>query len=302
MQTEADDNDRDAIEAFLDRSWGELGLADNTLAAYRADLLDAAAFLRSNSSALPMARRQDLLAWLAELAKRKQSARTVARKLSCLRHYYQHMIRRGERSTDPTAEIAPPRLPPRLPGALSEMEVEALLDAPDVDTAMGLRDRAMFELMYAAGLRVSELVTLPLTHLDMERGVLRVTGKGSKDRLVPIGETAMDWLSEYLRSARPELMAGQHSDAVFVSNRKSAMTRQTFWHAVKKYAQLAGIHKNVSPHTLRHSFATHLLNNGADLRVLQLLLGHSDLSTTQIYTHIADENLKKLHKEHHPRA
>lgn len=302
MNAEVQKQDQEHVEQFLDQVWGELGLADSTLSAYRTDLFAAALFLRAHGATLSTAQASDILAWLAELSEQGQSSRTIARKLSCIKHYYQHLIRRGQRASNPTAQIQAPRLPPQLPGALSEREVEALLEAPEVEDVTGLRDRAMFELMYAAGLRVSELVGLPLVNIDLDRGVLRVTGKGGKDRLVPMGETAIDWLHRYMQDSRPLILGGRHSDAVFVSNRKCAMTRQTFWYAVKKYAAQAGITRNVSPHTLRHSFATHLLNNGADLRVLQLLLGHSDLSTTQIYTHIANENLKRLHQKHHPRG
>jgi len=215
---------------------------------------------------------------------------------------FRYLLRQGKIGTDPTLQIDTPKLPRNLPKSLTEQDVELLLNAPDTQTPLGLRDRTMFEVLYATGLRVSELVTLRITQVSMDMGVVRVMGKGSKERLVPLGEESLDWLRRYLAEGRPVLLAGKVADALFVTARGEGMTRQMFWYLIKKQAKTGGLHKPLSPHTLRHAFATHLLNHGADLRVVQMLLGHSDISTTQIYTHVASERLKKLHKEHHPRG
>jgi integrase/recombinase XerD len=242
------------------------------------------------------------LHFLAVQLRSGHSPRSLSRYLSGFRQFYRWLVREGRLREDPTQLIESPKLGRGLPKALSEQQVTHLLEAPRVATALGLRDRTMLELMYASGLRVSELVGLELSRLNLNQGVVRIIGKGGKERLVPLGEEAMSWLQRYLREARPDLMNGKSSPLVFVTARKSGMTRQAFWYAIRKHAQAAGIQQQVSPHMLRHSFATHLLNHGADLRVVQLLLGHSDLSTTQIYTHIAREGLKQLHSKHHPRG
>ncbi len=298
-----DPRDAAAIDAFLEGAWSRDGLADLTLADYRGDLERCAAWLSRNARGLLAASREDLFLYLAARARTGIGARTSARELTALRRFYADQVRRDAGFEDPTLLLDAPKLPRTLPKALAEREVEALLEAPDTGKPLGLRDRAMLELMYACGLRVSELVTLPLSGLNLRQGVLRVTGKGGKDRLVPIGETCMDWLTRYLEDARPVLAKGRDAPALFLSNRAAGMTRQMAWTIVKKHARAAGIAaKRISPHVLRHSFATHLLNHGADLRALQMLLGHSNLSTTQIYTLVAREGLKRLHAQHHPRA
>ncbi|MGH8114126.1 MAG: site-specific tyrosine recombinase XerD [Rhodanobacteraceae bacterium] len=301
--TDIDPRDHAAIDAFLEGVWSRDGLADLTLADYRGDLGRCATWLGRHAQGLLGATREDLFRFLAARAKAGIGARTTARELTALRRFYAEQVRHNVDFEDPTLLLDTPKLPRTLPKALAEREIEALLDAPDTSTALGLRDRAMLELMYACGLRVSELVTLPLAGLNLRQGVLRVTGKGGKERLVPIGETCMDWLLRYLREARPALAKGHEVPPLFLSNRATGMTRQMAWMIVKKHALAAGIAaKRISPHVLRHSFATHLLNHGADLRALQMLLGHSNLSTTQIYTLVAREGLKRLHSQHHPRA
>ena len=290
------------IDMFLDSMWLEKGVSDHTLSAYRSDLQGVAGWLASNGKSLKTADRGDLMGYLAERGLAGVKARSMARLLSCLRGFYKYMVRQGVCRANPTELIEAPKLGRQLPDSLSETDVECLLDAPNVETALGLRDRAMLETLYASGLRVSELVGLQLNQLSLNQGVLKVLGKGSKERLTPIGETCSEWLIRYLKRARPELLDRHVSDALFVTRRGGAMTRQAFWYVIKRYAQQAGIDKPLSPHTLRHAFATHLLNHGADLRVLQLLLGHSDLSTTQIYTHVARERLALLHGQHHPRG
>jgi len=302
------DEDRVLIDAFLERVWSELGLADNTLASYRLDLEGFARWLAQHSRTLARCGREELFRYLSERATKGGAsgkgfkARSNARLLSSLRHFYRAMVRDGRLAADPTLLLDPPKLPRSLPKALAESEIEGLLRAP-ADTPMGLRDRAMLELMYAAGLRVSELVGITAAQVNLRQGVLRVIGKGGKERLVPLGDEAAHWLTQHVDEARPALLKGGKSDALFVSNRRAAMTRQMFWTLVKKHALAAGIPaKRISPHVLRHSFATHLLNHGADLRALQLMLGHSSLSTTQIYTLIAKEGLKRLHERHHPRG
>jgi integrase/recombinase XerD len=290
------------IEAFLDSVWAERGLSGNTLQSYRYDLLQLAAHQDKRNSDLKAASREDLLHFLASRVQEGWSPRSLSRYLSGFRQFYRWLLREGRICQDPSALIESPRLGRGLPKALSEQQVEALLEAPDVGTPLGLRDRAMLELMYATGLRVSELVGLELSRLNLNQGVVRVMGKGDKERLVPLGEESIAWLLRYLDHGRGELMRGAGCPEIFVTARKAGMTRQAFWHSIRKHARAAAIDQQVSPHTLRHSFATHLLNHGADLRVVQLLLGHSDLSTTQIYTHIAREGLKKLHGKHHPRG
>ena len=300
--------DRELIEFFLERAWSELGLADNTLASYRLDLEGFARWLGAHASSLARAGREELFRYLGErgakggASGKGYKARSNARLLSSLRHFYRAMVRDGRIGVDPTLLLDAPKLPRSLPKALAESEIEGLLHAP-AQTPIGLRDRAMLELMYASGLRVSELVGITSAQVNLRQGVLRVVGKGGKERLVPLGDEAAHWLDRYVAEARPELLKGGRSDALFVSNRRAAMTRQMFWTLVKKHALTAGIPaKRISPHVLRHSFATHLLNHGADLRALQLMLGHSSLSTTQIYTLVAKEGLKRLHERHHPRG
>ncbi|WP_275096126.1 site-specific tyrosine recombinase XerD [Sedimenticola hydrogenitrophicus] len=291
------------IERFADALWMERGLSRNTLAAYQSDLAKLAEWLnRQRGATLLEARREDLLEYLAARARAGTKARSSARLLSCLRQFYQHALREGWVRVDPSARIDAPRLGRPLPKSLTEQEVEALLEAPETEDPEGLRDRAMLELLYATGLRVSELVGLRFAQLGLNQGLVRVMGKGGKERLVPLGDEAMEWLSRFIRTARYELLGERLSDDVFPTRRGAAMTRQAFWYRIKKHAAAAGIHKHLSPHTLRHAFATHLLNHGADLRVVQMLLGHSDLSTTQIYTHVARERLKSMHQQHHPRA
>jgi integrase/recombinase XerD len=292
--------DRLSISSFLERVWSEDGLADRTLDAYRRDLEALAGWLADRGRNLHTARREDISAYHGAQA---GAVRSVARRQSAFRRYYAFLARTEAGFADPTLLIERARMPRSLPKALAEREIEALLDAPDVATTLGQRDRAMLELMYACGLRVSELVELPLAALNTRQGVLRITGKGGKDRLVPIGEEALARLGSYLAEARPVLAKGRQPAALFLSKRGEGMTRQMFWTLVKRYAQKMGINpKRISPHVLRHSFATHLLNHGADLRALQMLLGHSSLSTTQIYTLVAKEGLKRLHAQHHPRG
>ena len=291
------------IDLFCDTLWLEDGLAKASLASYRSDLKHVSTWL--DKRAAPPLRHADeaaLTRFVAELSMTLRAA-SQARYISTLRRFYRHLLTRGQITTDPTLKIAMPAKPSRLPKVLNEKQVEALLGVPQTDTPLGLRDRAMLEALYATGLRVSELVGLKLHEANFDMGVVRVFGKGSKERLVPLGEEAIDWMRNYLAEARPALLDGQQSDDLFVTKRGSAMTRQAFWQLIKRHAVLAGIDPaRLSPHVLRHAFATHLLNHGADLRVVQLLLGHADISTTQIYTHIARERLKTLHAAHHPRG
>lgn len=293
---------RSAIDRFVEALWLEDGLAKNSLEAYRRDLTLLADHLASEFGlALDQALEQHLLAYAS--ARHAQSTTTSAnRRLSVFKRYYRWALRERLLTQDPTLRLSSAKPQARIPKVLSQFQVEALLAAPDVDLPLGLRDRAMIELMYASGLRVTELVTLKSVHVGFREAVLRITGKGSKERLVPFGEEAHAWLMRYLHEARAVLLKGQRSDELFVTVRGEGMTRQMFWTLVKKYAAVAGITSPLSPHTLRHAFATHLLNHGADLRAVQLLLGHADLSTTQIYTHVARERLKKIHAEHHPRG
>jgi len=280
----------------------ERGLSENTLAAYRNDLNGLAAWLVPRGRDVAAARREDLLDYLSERVVRGARPRTTARLLSSLRRFYRYLVREGRRPDDPTLRIDMPRIGRPLPDSLSEEEVETLLGAPEAGETLGLRDRAMLELLYACGLRVSELVSVTLEQIDLTQGVVRLMGKGSKERLVPMGEEAVDWLQRYIAHSRPDLAAGASARQLFITRRGKAMTRQAFWYRLRHYAVKSGINKALSPHTLRHAFATHLLNHGADLRVVQMLLGHSDLSTTQIYTHVARERLKELHARHHPRG
>jgi integrase/recombinase XerD len=297
------DADAAAINRFLDAIWAENGLAQATLAGYRRDLEGYARWRNDRAGGLAGADRAGLFDYLAWRTAQRYSPRSNARLLSALRAFFAWQVRRGERRDDPTALLDPPRLPRSLPKALAESQIEALLATPDVETDTGLRDRAMLELMYACGLRVSELANLPSTAINLRQGVLRVTGKGSRERLVPLGEEAQHWLERYLAGARPRLAAGRSLAPLFLEPDGDAPSRQQLWQRVKRYAAAAGIDPaRISPHGLRHSFATHLLNHGADLRALQMLLGHSSLSTTQIYTLVAREQLKKLHAKHHPRG
>ena len=298
----SDGDQRALIDRFLDAAWAERGLSRNTLASYRYDLQTLAAHLRQSGQSLEVARRKDILHFLALSVQQGKSPRSLSRYLSGFRQFYQWLLREGRLDENPCGLIESPKLGRGLPKALSEQQVTALIEAPDTTVTLGLRDRAMLELMYATGLRVSELVSLDLPRVNLNQGVVRVLGKGGKERLVPMGEPAMNWLQRYMRESRPVLMGRGQCLQVFVTARKSALSRQAFWHTIRRHALEAGITHKVSPHMLRHSFATHLLNHGADLRVVQLLLGHTDLSTTQIYTHIAREGLKQLHARHHPRA
>lgn len=294
--------DAELIERFADAIWMERGLSVNTLASYQSDLRHAAKCLQNAKSSLQQAKRADLQAYLAELVGSGVSARTSARRLSSLRQFYQLAVREAWLKEDPSALIEAPKLGRPLPKTLSESDVEALLDAPDLDTAEGERDRCMFEVLYATGLRVSELVNLTADQISLTQGLVRVVGKGGKERLVPLGDEAIDWLRRFASAGRVDLLNGQQTNAFFPTRRGGGMTRQAFWYRIKKHAQTAGLKIELSPHTLRHAFATHLVNHGADLRVVQLLLGHSSLSTTQIYTHVARERLKTLHAQHHPRG
>ena len=295
------ENPETIIDKFLDHLWLEYGLSANTNNAYRTDLIKLARYQRAAGRDLSTTSEADLLEFMGEQS--SKSARTAARRLSAYRRFFGFLCREKLIKSDPTLRLSAPRVGVRLPKTLSEDDVEALLAAPDVKTDYGLRDRCMLEVLYATGLRVSELVSLSLSQINLRQGVVRVFGKGNKERLVPLGEEALNWLEVYLTEARPSLIRGKGgTDAAFPSNRGRALTRQTFWYAIKKYARKAGVNVELSPHTLRHAFATHLLNHGADLRVVQMLLGHSDVSTTQIYTHVARQRLKTLHAAHHPRG
>ena len=297
-------NNTDLLDEFCDALWLEDGLSRNTLESYRRDLSKFAVWLQTQRE-VPILEttHADIQGFLAYLyTQQKAKATSTSRAISSLKRLFRYLLRQNKITSDPTLQIGTPKLPRSLPKSLTEEDVELLLNAPDVDTPLGVRDRTMFEVLYATGLRVSELVGLSVAQVSLDMGVVRVMGKGSKERLVPLGEEALDWLQKYLQEMRPTLMAGRLSDAMFVTQRGEAMTRQMFWYLIKKHARQGGIHKPLSPHTLRHAFATHLLNHGADLRVVQMLLGHSDISTTQIYTHVARERLKALHSKHHPRG
>ena len=284
------------LDAFCDALWLEDGLSQNTIAAYRADLQQLAAHLGGNLLTA------DEGALFGFLAAQKGRASSAARRVSSVKRFYQYCVRERLVEADPTLKLDPPKRTPRFPKTLSEDDVEALLAAPDIATALGLRDRAMLETLYATGLRVSELVALKTFETNLDAGVVRVMGKGSKERLVPLGEESMHWIARYAKEARPDLKGKREPDALFITARGAGMTRQAFWHLIRRYGVRAIPGKRLSPHVLRHAFATHLINHGADLRVVQLLLGHADISTTQIYTHVARERLKQLHAKHHPRG
>jgi len=291
------------IDAFCDQLWLRDGLAPASLAAYRRDLVAWAAWLRAKDATPEQADRADVEAWLASQFGAKARATSIMRRLSALRRYYRLALEQGSVRADPTVRVRAPKKARRLPKSLSETQVEALIGAPDPATTRGLRDRAMLETLYATGLRVSELVGLKLAQVSLDAGVVRVLGKGSKERLVPLGEEAVAWLRRYATEARPVLASGAKNDHMFLTARRTPLTRQAFWLAIKRYGAIAGIPAaTISPHVLRHAFATHLLNHGADLRVVQLLLGHADITTTTIYTHVARERLKRLHAVHHPRG
>ncbi len=290
------------IQSYLDSAWLEKGLSKHTLAAYRSDLALFSAWLDASGCALATASAADIQRYLAHLLTTGSTARSSARLLSCLRGFYRFLLREKLIERDPTLDIQSPKLGRSLPKFLTESEVEKLLNAPDVSNPIDLRDRAMLEVLYACGLRISELTGLTVGSINLRQGVIRVTGKGNKERLVPIGQEATHWLERYMLEARPTPLDNQPAEILFPSNRSQPMTRQTFWYRIKHHATQAGILTPLSPHTLRHAFATHLLNHGADLRVVQLLLGHSDLSTTQIYTHIAQARMQDLHAKHHPRG
>lgn len=290
------------LDSFIDHLWLEDGLSKNTLDSYRLDLQQFADWLQKKSSkSLLQAEQADIQQYLA-VRFPQSKPRSISRLIASLRRFYRYALRENQVSVDPTLQIDSPKLPRSLPKSLTEDDVGALLEAPNINEALGLRDRAMLELLYACGLRVSELVGLKVTEVSLNEGVIRVTGKGSKTRLVPMGQEAVEWVARYLKDARPEILHKRLSDSLFVTQRGEAMTRHAFWHLIKRHALFAGIKKHLSPHVLRHAFATHLLNHGADLRVVQMLLGHADISTTQIYTHVARERLKQLHAMHHPRG
>ncbi len=280
----------------------EKGLAENTLSSYRRDLEQYRDWLEQRQGSLLASTGGDLQEYLAWRSRQQRSPRSTARFLSCLRGFFRYQVREGRIEIDPSLDVESPKLGRPLPKSLSEAEVEALLAAPDLDQAIEFRDRTMLELLYACGLRVSELVGMQVSQLGMNQGVVRIIGKGGKERLVPVGEEALGWLQRYLAGSRRELLGNRPSEALFPSRRGTQMTRQAFWYRIKQYAARANIRSSLSPHTLRHAFATHLLNHGADLRVVQLLLGHSDLTTTQIYTHVARQRMKELHALHHPRG
>jgi len=291
-----------ALLRFLDAVWTERGLSANTLAAYRADLTALGRWLEAQHSALLKASRIELLGFIAARVEGGSRPRSTARQLSSFRRFYRFMVREGLIAADPTAQIAMPKIGRSLPKSLSEAEVDALLEAPTVSDPLGHRDRTMLEVLYATGLRVSELVSLKHSQVNLHQGVMRVVGKGNRERLIPLGDEAVGWLQQFVQGPRVEILLERQTDYLFPTRRGDRMTRQAFWHIIKRYSKKAGVDKELSPHTLRHAFATHLLNHGADLRVVQMLLGHSDLSTTQIYTHVARERLKELHSQHHPRG
>ena len=296
--------DRDpAIDQFIDSLWAQKGLAELTLSAYQQDLTQFSRWLAAHSKSLSAAQQTDIQKFLGERFERGSSARSNARLLSTLKQFYRHLVRLGERQDNPTALVSAPRINRSLPQAMNERDVEKLLQAPDLASDYGMRDRCMLELMYSSGLRVSELVGLQLNQVNTRLGLVRLVGKGSKERVVPVGEEALHWLQRYLQQARPALqVTSAINDALFLSSRGTAITRQAFWQNIKKHLLTAGVKTVFSPHSLRHAFATHLLNHGADLRTVQMLLGHSSLSTTQIYTHIAQTRLQSIHAQHHPRG
>ncbi|MBZ4200724.1 MAG: site-specific tyrosine recombinase XerD [Methylotenera sp.] len=293
--------DASALDSFIDHLWLEDGLAKNTLTSYRLDLSAFAIYLKQENKSLSSAEQSDIQHYLA-LRFPHSKPRSISRLIASMRRFYRYLLRDNKISLDPSLQIQSPKLPRSLPKSLNEDEVLSLLNAPNLNEALGLRDKAMLELLYACGLRVSELVGVKVTEVSISDGVVRITGKGSKTRLVPMGEEAVNWISRYLTEGRPAILHKRLCDALFVTSRGEAMTRQAFWYLIKRYALIASIQKPMSPHVLRHAFATHLLNHGADLRVVQMLLGHADISTTQIYTHVARERLKQLHSAHHPRG
>jgi integrase/recombinase XerD len=290
------------IDRFLDAIWMERGLSENTLGAYRADLMALQQRLTEKSVDLAAATRADVMDYIAWRVEGGAKPRSTARQLSSFRRFYRYLLREGLIVDDPTANIAMPKIGRALPQSLTEDEVDALLAAPNVAEPLGHRDRAMLEVLYATGVRVSELINLRMSQINLNQGVLRIIGKGDRERLIPLGDEAQDWLREFIEGPRVEILLERQTDYLFPTRRGDRMTRQAFWHIIKRYAKKAGVAKKLSPHTVRHAFATHLLNNGADLRVVQLLLGHSDVSTTQIYTHVARERMKELHSRHHPRG
>ena len=297
------DRDSSIVEMFLDNIWMEHGLSENTLSAYRNDLFNLIKWLSNAQVSISEVKHQHLLDYLAYRVTQGMQPRSSARLLSSIRRFYRYQLRQGHIAVDPTEKIEFPKLGRKLPEVLTEQDVEKLLAAPDASRPRGIRDRTMLEVLYACGLRVSELINLQIHQVNLRAGVLRIMGKGSKERLVPFGEQAGEWLERYYSQSRLALLKEyQDCNVLFVSNRGLGMTRQAFWHVIKRHACAVGIEKHLSPHTLRHAFATHLLNHGADLRVVQMLLGHSDLSTTQVYTHIAQARLQELHREHHPRG
>jgi len=290
------------VDKFLDAIWMERGLSQNTLGAYRADLMTLGRSLSEQKKSIDSADKSDLLAFIAGRVEGGAKPRSTARQLSSFRRFFRYIMREGLRNSDPTADIEMPRIGRSLPKTLSEDEVEALLHAPNTEEPLGHRDRTMLELLYATGLRVSELINLKQSQVNFNQGVIRIVGKGDRERLIPLGEEAQRWMRDFIDGPRMEILLERQTDYLFPTRRGDRMTRQAFWHIIKRYAEKAGVRKKMSPHSLRHAFATHLLNRGADLRVVQLLLGHSDLSTTQIYTHVARERLKDLHAQHHPRG
>ncbi|HZT03040.1 MAG TPA: site-specific tyrosine recombinase XerD [Steroidobacteraceae bacterium] len=301
MTAQAESTDP-AVSRFLDAVWLERGLSPNTLAAYRADLTALARWLGERKVPIVNTSRADLQDFIAWRVREGARPRSTARQLSSFRRFFRYLVREGGIHEDPTAQIAMPKIGRSLPKSLTEEEVESLLGAPVVSDPLGNRDRTMLEVLYATGLRVSELVNLGHNQVNLNQGVIRILGKGSRERLIPLGEEAVRWLTEFEHGPRGEILLERQTDFLFPTRRGDRMTRQAFWHIIKRYARKAGISKDLSPHTLRHAFATHLLNHGADLRVVQMLLGHSDLSTTQIYTHVARERMKELHAQHHPRG
>jgi len=290
------------VSRFLDAVWMERGLSANTLAAYRADLTALARWLAERGTAIAKTSRADLQDFIAYRVQAGARPRSTARQLSSFRRFFRFLVRENVLKEDPTAQIAMPKIGRSLPKSLTEEEVEALLGAPVVSDPLGNRDRTMLELLYATGLRVSELVNLRTSQVNLNQGVIRILGKGNRERLIPLGEEAVRWITDFARGSRAEILLERQTDYLFPTRRGDRMTRQAFWHIIKRYARKASVSKALSPHTLRHAFATHLLNHGADLRVVQMLLGHSDLSTTQIYTHVARERMKELHSQHHPRS
>lgn len=290
------------VTFFLNQLWLESGLSQHTIAAYRHDLLAFSAWLIARKKQLLTATQADITQYLMHVTLQGKKTSSQTRYISTIRRFYQQLYQNNQLDTDPSAHITSPKRAKPLPQSLTEAEVEQLLDAPNIETSLGYRDKTMLELLYATGIRVSELVTIGLSQVNLRRGLIHCIGKGNKERLVPIGEEAMNWLDQYIVAVRPQLLKGRLSEDLFPTRRGRAMTRQAFWYIVKRYAAAAEIEKALSPHTLRHAFATHLLNHGADLRIVQLLLGHADVSTTQIYTHIAKERLKQVHSQYHPRG